>query len=164
MIFVEGRLLIPSLRIHDHKHMETVLRNMIALEHCYGEKMKYVTSYAYLMRGLLYSEKDVRLFYRQRILLDYVKNKKEVVNLFKNLCEDVDLDKFYYEGMWEELSKYKRTMWEFWFCKLKRKSRLIVRGDGMCQTTMVLLFFVFILLGALAVILFLFFRHERHQS
>lgn len=164
MIFVEGRLLIPSLRIHDHKHMETVLRNMIALEHCYGEKMKYVTSYAYLMRGLLYSEKDVRLFYRQRILLDYVKNKKEVVNLFKNLCEDVDLDKFYYEGMWEELSKYKRTMWEFWFCKLKRKSRLIVRGDGMCQTTIGLLFFVFILLGALAVILFLFFRHERHQS
>jgi len=162
--FVEGKLLIPSLRIHDHKHMETVLRNLIALEDCYGETMKYVTSYAYLMQGLLHSENDVRLFYRQRILLDYVKDKKDVVNLFKNLCEKVDLGTFYYARMWEEVSEYKRTMWEACWCKLKRKSRLMVRGNEMCKPTLVLLVVLFMLFGALAVIVYLFFRRESHES
>uniref|UniRef100_A0A803N2D6 Uncharacterized protein n=1 Tax=Chenopodium quinoa TaxID=63459 RepID=A0A803N2D6_CHEQI len=116
--FGNGVLFIPCMNIHSY--MAALFRNLVAMEHCHSEKMKHITSYVFLMKGLIQSQKDVKLFYRRHIILSYVGKKDDLVNLFKNMCGNVDLDKFYYEGMWDQLKDYGGTKWEVWLCKMKR--------------------------------------------
>ncbi|KAK9724938.1 hypothetical protein RND81_05G110400 [Saponaria officinalis] len=155
--FVQGSLIIPSLTIHNH--MEIVFRNLIAMEHCHVEKTKHVTSYAFLMKGLIQSEIDVNLLFRRGILHSYVGKKEEVINMFKKLCENIDLDKFYYEGMWEQINGYGRTRWDVWCYKLKHKSRQFhCKYSGAVLGVAIL---IFVLICILFCALYLFIRRRR---
>ncbi|XP_074284524.1 UPF0481 protein At3g47200-like [Silene latifolia] len=157
--FVQGSLIIPSLVIHNY--MEVLFRNLIAMEHCHVEKTKHVTSYAYLMQGLIKSELDVNLLFRRRILLSYVGKKEEVINVFKKLCENVELDKFYYEGMWEEINGYGRTRWDVCCYKMKHNSRRIhCKYSGAVLGVAIL---IFVLICILVSALYLFIRRHNHS-
>ncbi|KAL2921161.1 hypothetical protein RDABS01_012652 [Bienertia sinuspersici] len=154
--FVNGAIIIPSLKIHNY--MDALFRNLIALEHCHSGKMKHITSYVFLMKGLIQSQKDVKLFYQRRIFISYVGTREELVDMFKKLCEDIELDKFYYEGMWEQLLEYGRTRWEVWYIKLKNKY-----GRNRCKVSRATLgvsLLVVLLIGVLIVVLYFFITHH----
>ncbi|KAL9240604.1 hypothetical protein vseg_014803 [Gypsophila vaccaria] len=156
--FDRGSLIIPSITIHNH--METVFRNLIAMEHCHIDKTKHVTSYAFLMKGLIQTVNDVNLLFRRGIFVSYVGKKEDVIEMFKSLCENVELDKFYYEGMWEQINGYGRTRYDVWCYKLKHKSRQIhCKYSGAVLGVTVL---IFVLICILFTALYLFIR-RRHS-
>ncbi|KMT16256.1 hypothetical protein BVRB_3g054100 [Beta vulgaris subsp. vulgaris] len=155
--FIKGVLIIPSLKIHNY--MEALFRNFIAMEHCHAGKMKHITSYVYLMKGLIHSQDDVKLFFRREIFISYVGEKGDLVDLFRNLCRNIDLDKFYYEGMWEQLMATGRTRWEVLYYKMQQKFREI--QCKVSRVTLGVLVLVSVLIGILVIVLYFFIsRHH----
>lgn len=129
------------------------------MEHCHAGKMKHITSYVYLMKGLIHSQDDVKLFFRREIFISYVGEKGDLVDLFRNLCRNIDLDKFYYEGMWEQLMATGRTRWEVLYYKMQQKFREI--QCKVSRVTLGVLVLVSVLIGILVIVLYFFIsRHH----
>ncbi|XP_062150279.1 UPF0481 protein At3g47200-like [Alnus glutinosa] len=115
--FVNGVLEIPPLRIH--KNTETLFKNLIGYEQRHCENTQHITSYAFLMGNLICSKKDVKLLGRQNILISDRDEEKEVSQLFMKLCRDEKVKDFYYAGLFERVSEYRRIGWHVSWQKLK---------------------------------------------
>jgi hypothetical protein len=115
--FVNGVLEIPSLKIH--RYTETLFKNLIAHEQRHCDNTQHITSYAFLMGSLIFSEKDVKLLARRHILISDKSKEKEVSELFRKLCRDEKVKDFYYDYLFEQVSEYKRTKWHASLKKLK---------------------------------------------
>lgn len=116
--FSNGAFEIPPLVTH--QFTEVLFANLIALEqHESDDHVQHFTSYALLMKAFVHCEKDVKLFRHLRILVseDEKKEEKEekgqketeCCELFKRLCNEVDVKGFYYAGVVEQAIKYKGT-------------------------------------------------------
>ncbi|CAO2832359.1 unnamed protein product [Amaranthus hypochondriacus] len=157
--FIKGVLIIPSLNIHNY--MEALFGNFIAMEHCHVGKMKHISSYVFLMKGLIQSEKDVNLFFKRGIFINYIGQKEDIVNMYNNLCQHINLDRFYYEGMWEQLMGYTTTRWDVlqynFICKILKTQRGVL-----FKVTFKVLLLIFLLIGIMIIVLVLFItRHHR---
>ncbi|KAJ4839549.1 hypothetical protein Tsubulata_042785 [Turnera subulata] len=117
--FSNGILEIPPLQVH--QNTENLFRNLIALETCSSDSVQHITSYAVLMKSLISTDKDLKLLQQRDILTNYDANDKEVAQLFEKICEEVNLNESYYDGLCEQVNGYKRTNWHAWSMKLKRR-------------------------------------------
>ncbi|KAL6188478.1 hypothetical protein ACLB2K_039870 [Fragaria x ananassa] len=118
--FTNGVFKMPPLLVHHCT--ETLLKNLIALEqrHIGDDPVQHITSYAYLMGCLIQSEKDVKLLRKKQILVHEEKNDKEVFEVLKKLCEQIDLKDFYYVRLFDEVGEFvKRKSWHTKKQKLK---------------------------------------------
>ncbi|KAJ4838991.1 hypothetical protein Tsubulata_046864, partial [Turnera subulata] len=98
--FSNGILEIPPLQVH--QNTETLFRNLIALETCSSDSVQHITSYAVLMKSLISTDKDLKLLQQRDILTNYDANDKEVAQLFEKICEEVNLNESYYDGLCEQ--------------------------------------------------------------
>ncbi|KAL7594532.1 UPF0481 protein At3g47200 [Lactuca sativa] len=98
-----GVLRIPNLIHHDL--METVLRNLIAMENCCYDATKYVTSYAFLMKSLIQSIDDAKFLLKKRIF----DKDEEFFTLFNEISIDVDTKDFYYGELCEDFDKFAKV-------------------------------------------------------
>ncbi|KAI3822356.1 hypothetical protein L1987_09945 [Smallanthus sonchifolius] len=100
--FNKGALRIPALTHHDL--METVLRNLVAMENCCYDGAKYVTSYVFLMRNLIQSNEDAKILHNKGI----IDKEEEFVTLFGKICVEVNAKDFYYGDLCEKLDGLKK--------------------------------------------------------
>ncbi|XP_059663646.1 UPF0481 protein At3g47200-like isoform X2 [Cornus florida] len=127
MKFSHGVLKMPPLKVDDYT--EVVLRNLIALEHCYCDRKKYITSYAGFVKSLIQSKEDLRLLYQTRIIANKKKEWEDILNLFKKLHGETDVKEYYYNGLCEQVNGHgKKTSWQAWLQSF-RKTPLAVAGD-----------------------------------
>ncbi|KAL6190868.1 hypothetical protein ACLB2K_037262 [Fragaria x ananassa] len=118
--FTNGVFKMPPLLVPHCT--ETLLKNLIALEQCHigDDPVQHITSYAYLMGCLIQSEKDVKLLRKKQILVHEEKNDKEVFEVLKKLCEQIDLKDFYYVRLFDEVGEFvTRKSWHMKKQKLK---------------------------------------------
>ncbi|XP_028101307.1 UPF0481 protein At3g47200-like [Camellia sinensis] len=116
--FHDGVVKMPSLRIHEAT--ESIFRNLIAFEQCniIGTS-HYIASYAFLMRSILRSSRDVDLLKEKRIIKDMNSGDgggEDLAIFFKSLCEGVVLKDFYFSDLCEMVNEYYsyRTSWLHW--------------------------------------------------
>lgn len=106
--------------------------NLIALEQHQNDSQPF-TSYVFLMKALVCNENDVKLFRNRGIVIMDNYTEKEVCDLFKRLCGEVEYveDKFYFAGLIEQIFEYKRTprSWR----KILKFSWLKTRTSTWCQ-------------------------------
>uniref|UniRef100_A0A7N0T748 Uncharacterized protein n=1 Tax=Kalanchoe fedtschenkoi TaxID=63787 RepID=A0A7N0T748_KALFE len=108
--FAKGYLAIPQLKIQPHT--ETLLRNLIGYEQCVGGSTAlYVTSYAFLMQHLMRSEEDVELLEKHDIVRNYLGDRKGAVDMFKRVCNGIDLKQNLYGELCEQVNGYERKSW-----------------------------------------------------
>ncbi|KAF8392727.1 hypothetical protein HHK36_023076 [Tetracentron sinense] len=117
--FSNGVLEIPPLLIQDKT--ETLLRNLIASEQSYNGHATYITSYAFLMDGLINSAEDVKFLRHQEIIMNYLGDDEDVSSLFNKLGNEVILLDFNYAGVCDQVNAYYKTRWNVWRAMLKRK-------------------------------------------
>ncbi|KAJ6720959.1 PROTEIN putative (DUF247)-RELATED-RELATED [Salix viminalis] len=108
--FARGVLEIPHVIIH--QYTESLFRNLIALEHSSCDGVQHITSYVFLMKSLVGSDKDVKLLQKKDILTNYDVTEKEVATLFEKLCEGVDLNESCYGGIYDDKNvRVPKTGW-----------------------------------------------------
>ncbi|MFS8004201.1 hypothetical protein Hanom_Chr13g01222911 [Helianthus anomalus] len=113
--FIKGSLRIPALTHHDL--METLLRNLVAMENnCYNAT-KYVTSYVFFMRHLLQSNEDAKILHKKGI----IDKEEEFVKLFGNIFVDVEAKDLYYGDLLEKLDEYIKPNISIRYAKKARK-------------------------------------------
>ncbi|KAG5237093.1 UPF0481 protein [Salix suchowensis] len=126
--FARGVLEIPHVIIH--QYTESLFRNLIALEHSSSDGVQHITSYVFLMKSLVGSDKDVKLLQKKDILTNYDVTEKEVATLFEKLCEGVDLNESCYGGLFDQVKGHKSTWttWHLWSEEFKRSySKTLLR-------------------------------------
>ncbi|KAF8408402.1 hypothetical protein HHK36_007552 [Tetracentron sinense] len=99
--------------------METLFRNLIALEQCYGDG-DFITSYVFLMDSLISSTKDVELLCNKGIITHGLGSDEEVSALINKLCKEVVMGGFQYKTLCDDVNKYYRNIWHKWRATLKR--------------------------------------------
>ncbi|GLJ45446.1 hypothetical protein SUGI_0957090 [Cryptomeria japonica] len=82
-----NRFHLPRIRISSS--VETLLRNLMALEICEAEDMCVISRYVILMCELISSENDVSVLRKARIIKSYMGNDREVADLFHRLSEGI---------------------------------------------------------------------------
>ncbi|KAK9079543.1 hypothetical protein SSX86_001215 [Deinandra increscens subsp. villosa] len=115
----KGSLRIPALTHHDL--IETLLRNLVAMENCCYDATKYVTSYVFLMRNLVQSNDDAKIL-RKKGILD---KEDDFVRLFGNIYVEVDSHDFYYGDLCEKLNGFKSPNLSVWYAK--KVTKCVVR-------------------------------------
>ncbi|KAI3792195.1 hypothetical protein L2E82_06068 [Cichorium intybus] len=112
--FNNGALRIPKLTYHDL--METVLRNLIAMEDCCYDATKYVTSYAFLMKSLIQSVDDAKILQKKGIL----DKDENFVTFFSKISIEVDAKDFYYGDLCEKVDKFGNVKKNIWYARKVR--------------------------------------------
>ncbi|XWS08495.1 hypothetical protein CRYUN_Cryun40dG0007300 [Craigia yunnanensis] len=159
--FVKGVLEIPPMEVH--QYTERLFRNLIAFEQSGSESTRHISSYVLVMKSLLQDERDVKLLKRKQILANYdVIEKKQVTTLFQRLWEEMNVtenvNKFYYDGLCEQVKEYKRTSWQLRHWK-PMTPRYLQQPLPRIVIVIAVLFILLILVGALFSIIS-FFRHR----
>ncbi|KAH7661353.1 hypothetical protein IHE45_15G057100 [Dioscorea alata] len=75
-------------------HMNTLFKNMIALEQCSADTRKYITSFTIFMDYLISTSEDVQLLEQKEILLNLVGTNDAAVSLFNGLGENINYDPY----------------------------------------------------------------------
>ncbi|KAL4592395.1 hypothetical protein LXL04_005387 [Taraxacum kok-saghyz] len=112
--FNDGVFRIPKLVHHDL--METVLRNLIAMENCCYDATKYVTSYAFLMKSLIQSIDDAKVLHKKGI----IDKEQEFITMFSKISVEVDSKDFYYGDLCEEVNKFLKVNKNLWYVRKAR--------------------------------------------
>ncbi|XP_076903376.1 UPF0481 protein At3g47200-like [Bidens hawaiensis] len=113
--FYKGALRIPALAYHDL--METLLRNLVAMENGCYDAAKYVTSYVFFMRNLIRSNEDAKILKKKGI----IDKEEEFVTLFSEISVEVDVKDFYYGDMMERLGGFVKPNVSIRYAKKVRK-------------------------------------------
>ncbi|XP_071701556.1 UPF0481 protein At3g47200-like [Rutidosis leptorrhynchoides] len=112
--FNNGILIIPALTHHDL--MEIGLRNLVAMENCCYDAMKYISSYVFLMKRLIHTIDDAKIL-RKKGIID---KDEEFVTLFSKIPVDVEAKDFYYGDLCEELSNFTKVGQSIWYARKVR--------------------------------------------
>lgn len=120
--FAHGVLEIPPIRVH--QHTESLLRNLIAFEQCPCDNTQHISSYVILMKSLIPTRKDAKSLKRRQILINYDVDENDGSRLFDRLSKGVnegDLKDFCFDGLCEQVMKYKKTGWRRVLSKKKKR-------------------------------------------
>ncbi|KAI4311087.1 hypothetical protein MLD38_036014 [Melastoma candidum] len=104
--FTKGVLQIPPLNID--QCTGRLFRNLVALERCGCVDTPCITSYVFLIHGLIGSERDEKLLVDRQVITDSL-NPGEVRKahvLFNDICKDTNVQEWYYEGLSEQVNEY----------------------------------------------------------
>lgn len=107
--FKKGEISIPQVTLD--KSCDTVLRNLIALEHT-GTGRHTVTSYVKLMSTLIRSKEDAYLLE----WIGIIKKSNEIEDVsefFKSLCRGVDYVEFYFADVCQKVEDYQVPVWSW---------------------------------------------------
>ncbi|KAI3942128.1 hypothetical protein MKW98_003727 [Papaver atlanticum] len=107
--FKDGILEIPPLVIEDNT--DALLRNLIALEQQVNGVDNYISSFAYMMDGLINSREDVRILRKAGIIDNMLGADEDVAVLFNKICCGINIGKSHYFELYNELNTYYRTPW-----------------------------------------------------
>ena len=104
-----GRLEIPTLFINHFTN--SVLRNLIAWEHCYPECGTQFTSYAFFMDCLIDSPKDVAILKHLNIIEHCLGNNEAVALLFNQMCIGItyDWEDYFLSGLFKEVARMQKS-------------------------------------------------------
>ncbi|CAN0914889.1 UPF0481 protein At3g47200 [Linum grandiflorum] len=116
--FKNGVFRIPPLRVHDST--DSLFRNFIAFEQCFGESSQYVTSYVLLMDRLIDTAEDVEVLERGRIIGNDLGGREEVAAMFNNICKQIVLRDFYFDGVCEYVNEYDQRTWNRYKAAFRR--------------------------------------------
>ncbi|KAF8408400.1 hypothetical protein HHK36_007550 [Tetracentron sinense] len=115
--FKDGVFKIPTLRVEDST--ETLFRNLIALEQCYGD-CDFITSYVFLMDNLISSTKDVELLRNKGIITNGLGSDKELSDVINKLCKEVVMGGFQFKKLCDDVNAYYKNIYHKWHATLKR--------------------------------------------
>ncbi|WCJ23322.1 hypothetical protein M5689_005354 [Euphorbia peplus] len=127
--FSNKTLEIPAIFVH--QYTESLFRNLLALEQCSTDTMQthFITSYVIFIKMLLKTRRDVELFHKREILINYDANTdREVDKLFDSLCKEVEIEvqDFYFDGVCEQVNEYRGVKrWELWRIKKPKFGRRV---------------------------------------
>lgn len=112
--FTAGVMKIPGLDVSDDT--EAVLRNIIAFEHYLSDDQpKYVSDYAFFLRCLINSSKDVERLRRYGILTNFLGDDAIVSNMFNRLGQNIiRSSSFSYAVVLEDVNRHcgrRRNVW-----------------------------------------------------
>ncbi|KAI7724811.1 hypothetical protein M8C21_021734 [Ambrosia artemisiifolia] len=113
--FIKGTLRIPA--ITHHELMETLVRNLVAMECCCYDATKYVTSYVFFMSKLIQSNEDAKILHKKGI----IDKEEEFVTLFGKICVEVEAKDFYYGNLLEKLEGFIQPNTSVRYAKKVRK-------------------------------------------
>ncbi|XP_076945017.1 UPF0481 protein At3g47200-like [Bidens hawaiensis] len=113
--FYKGALRIPALTYHDL--MDTLLRNLVAMENGCYDAAKYVTSYVFFMRNLIRSNEDAKILKKKGI----INKEEEFVTLFSKILVEVDVKDLYYGDLMERLGGFIKPNVSIRYAKKVRK-------------------------------------------
>ncbi|RZC78234.1 hypothetical protein C5167_002441 [Papaver somniferum] len=102
--FKDGILEIPPLVIDDNT--DTLLRNLIAFEQQVNGVDNYISSFAYMMDGLINTTEDVKIFRKAGITDNMLGSDEDVAVLFNKLCYGINIAKWHYSELYNELNTY----------------------------------------------------------
>ncbi|KAG8379761.1 hypothetical protein BUALT_Bualt07G0123100 [Buddleja alternifolia] len=92
---------------------EVVLRNLVAYEACSSSGPLVLTRYTELMNGIIDTENDIKLLCERGIIINHLKNEKEVMGLWNGMSRSIRLTKVpsldkvigdankFYNGKWK---------------------------------------------------------------
>ncbi|XP_057852586.1 UPF0481 protein At3g47200-like [Cryptomeria japonica] len=83
----KNRFHLPRIRIASS--VETLLRNLMALEICEAKDRCVISRYVLLMCELIHSERDVSVLRKARIIKSYMGSDREVADLFNRLSKGI---------------------------------------------------------------------------
>ena len=109
--YSNGVITIPPLSVHTTT--ESLLRNLIALEQCSFGSNHHITSYAFLINGLIRSSADIELLERRGIIINNLGRGKEVLPIINNIIKEVVLKDFCFSKLCEEVNAYRKSWWRW---------------------------------------------------
>ncbi|KHN41215.1 UPF0481 protein [Glycine soja] len=85
-----GRVLeIPQLVVDDG--IETLFRNMLALEQCHYPFQSYITDYLHFLDFLVNTNRDVDILVREKVFLNWLGDTDSVATMINGLMKDITL-------------------------------------------------------------------------
>ncbi|ONI03664.1 hypothetical protein PRUPE_6G273400 [Prunus persica] len=108
--FRRGVIIIPQVRIYETT--SSLLRNLIAYEQCSLSSTHSVTSYAFLLKSLIGSSRDINLLRTRNIIEQNNRmGDKEYFAQFESILDQVAMkDDFCFGALFDQVNKY-RTSW-----------------------------------------------------
>ncbi|XP_021756457.1 UPF0481 protein At3g47200-like isoform X2 [Chenopodium quinoa] len=113
-----GVLEIPQLRIHEWS--DSLFRNLMAFEHCFHGGGQFIASYINLMNCLIENKDDVKLLKGKQIITNELGGAEYMVDFFKEICEQVVIQDFYFHDSCEKINKYYQSRWRRYIHDLKK--------------------------------------------
>ncbi|XP_018721916.2 UPF0481 protein At3g47200 [Eucalyptus grandis] len=119
--FKNGVLNIPELKLFDIT--ESYFRNIIAFEQCYHYNDRYLIDYLAFMDSLVDTQYDAKLLIEERIINNWLSNKKAVADLINSLCEKVTLSKpgYYFNNLSIDLNNHCKKSCNKWKATFKHE-------------------------------------------
>ncbi|VVA39296.1 PREDICTED: UPF0481 [Prunus dulcis] len=108
MEFKKGVFTIPQLATGEL--VESLFRNLIALEQCYHARWNEITSYVVLMDKLIVSSKDMRVLCNAGVIANLL-SAEDGTKFFNNLYNGTWLETFYYGELCDKVNKYYDEEW-----------------------------------------------------
>ncbi|XP_059638463.1 UPF0481 protein At3g47200-like [Cornus florida] len=117
--YTMGSLEIPHFSINDST--ESLLRNLIALEHCHYTLDSYIMDYVFFMDNLIDTVKDADLLIQRGIIQNLLGDSSEVAGLFNNLTSEMLWwsENYYFHDTCEKLNAYCKVTRHKWKAKLE---------------------------------------------
>lgn len=97
-----------------------LISNLIALEQCHRDHSDTITSYVFLLHKLINCDKEVKLLCDKGILQSLSMKDERVAVLVDNVCQEVVINVFFYDGLCSRINAYCRTPWRKWRAYLMR--------------------------------------------
>ncbi|PQM43071.1 hypothetical protein Pyn_33069 [Prunus yedoensis var. nudiflora] len=129
--FKAGVVIIPQVRIYETT--SSLLRNLIAYEQCSLSSMHSVTSYAFLLKSLIGSSRDINLLRTRKIIDQNIQmGDKEYLAQFESILDQVAMkDDYCFGDLFDQVNEYRMSWYSlsrlrvFFRVQFKRQKRIL---------------------------------------
>ncbi|CAB4284701.1 unnamed protein product [Prunus armeniaca] len=129
--FKAGVVIIPQVRIYETT--SSLLRNLIAYEQCSLSSMHSVTSYAFLLKSLIGSSRDINLLRTRNIIEQNIRmGDKEYLAQFESILDQVAMkDDYCFGDLFDQVNEYRMSWYSlsrlrvFFRVQFKRQKRIL---------------------------------------
>ncbi|CAK9176816.1 unnamed protein product [Ilex paraguariensis] len=107
----KGVVVIPPFSIDET--LDLLLRNLIAFEQCSFRTTHHISSYVFLMSGLIKSSNDIKFLQSKGILTNILGKAEDASTFFSRMYNGVVLKEFYFTELCEEVNAYTKSWWHY---------------------------------------------------
>lgn len=115
---VADQLQIPHIDVDDH--MESSMRNVMALEQCHYPDKTLVCNYVHLMDTLIDTDEDVSMLAEAGIISNYLGEGARIAKMYNDLCLEIRVHESNYAGIIKDLRLHYDNKWNKAKATLKR--------------------------------------------
>lgn len=134
-----AELQIPGIQVDDH--MESLMRNLMALEQCHYPQETIVCNYVDFMDTLIDTDEDVNKLAEVGIISNYLGESARVAKMFNDLCLEITFSNSNYAGTIEKLKNHYVDSWNHAKATLKRTYfSNLWKGTGTVAALLLLVF------------------------